>query len=77
MQEKNKQKTPKRVLGENLDPTLLEASRYVTYMDETFPLLLKGIFDLGFWLPATKQNPNWQAFLGWILSFANKRTLTL
>lgn len=48
MQEKNKQKTPKRVLGENLDPTLLEASRYVTYMDETFPLLLKGIFDLGF-----------------------------
>ena len=46
-------KTPKRVLGENLDPTLLEASRYVTYMDETFPLLLKGVFDSGFRLLAT------------------------
>lgn len=68
MQEKQKQKW---VLGENLDPTLLEASRYVTYMDETFPLLLKGIFDLGFRLLATNRILT-DAFWGWILSLQTK-----
>lgn len=40
---KKKNKKQKWVLSEKVDPILLEASRYVTYMDETFPLLLKGI----------------------------------
>lgn len=68
MQEKQKQKW---VLGENLDPTLLEASRYVTYMDETFPLLLKGIFDSGFRLLATNRILT-DTFWGWILSLQTK-----
>lgn len=68
MQEKQKQKW---VLGENLDPTLLEASRYVTYMDETFPLLLKGIFDSGFRLLPTNRILT-DTFWGWILSLQTK-----
>lgn len=53
MQKKNQKQ--KWVLSENVDPTLLEAARYVTYMDETFPLLLKGILTWVFeCLPLTE-----------------------